>query len=164
MRYSPISEDRMPSSRTHLEDPPRPPTPAAIGLGPGPDICAAPCTGKGKIEIEHDIPQLRLSCGISCSISILPFPVFSSSSSLVFVSAERRYESSSLHASDRIFRAKIPGSLGGGNNGRQRIHLVLQVAGSVRPSLWDAHQRCADARMGFCVERVHGGVSGNFSN
>ena len=56
--YSPISKDGMLSSRTHLEDPLQPPTPAAFGLSPGPDICATPRSGERKIEIELDIPQL----------------------------------------------------------------------------------------------------------
>ncbi|KAH9979318.1 hypothetical protein BGW80DRAFT_1248685 [Lactifluus volemus] len=54
MRYSPIFKDRTLSSRTHFEDPPQPPTPAAIGL----DLVPTPHSGERQIEIEFDNPQL----------------------------------------------------------------------------------------------------------
>ena len=66
MRYSPISKGGMLSSPTNLEDPPQPPTAAATGLDPGPDICGTPRSEERQIETKLDIPQLVRQLVFTC--------------------------------------------------------------------------------------------------
>ncbi|KAH9979312.1 hypothetical protein BGW80DRAFT_1248682 [Lactifluus volemus] len=89
-------------ARTQLEDPPQPPTPAAIGL----DLVPTPHSGERQIEIEFDNPQLihqlfqvftyRRECGGAMAV-------------LEAEGSDGDNGNSRLHANDRISRAKISG-------------------------------------------------------
>jgi hypothetical protein len=88
MRYSSISKNGMLSSPTNSEDPPQPPTPAVIGLGPGPDICGTPQDKSRSNTISHS------SFGSSSSLA------FASADAVAALESEGRGDT----GSDRISR------------------------------------------------------------
>jgi hypothetical protein len=123
---------------------------------PRPDICAAPHSGEGQIEVEFDNPQhvqqlVRVFTCVCVRVTVF----------------EKRHGNSRLYQRSNLTgkglwiaaqrplcdRPRVSGSsprvLHWPSLGEEKMHTkrnLSTVAGCERPSSWNAHPRCAETR------------------